>query len=119
MTKYFVDAQGNFLGGFDGAEPPIDAAEVPNAPVNGLDKFINGAWVPDATRVQQEAIRVADNVAVNTAKANANLLLLAGATPAQISAFCTSKFPTLTAPERATIADILLGLQIVVKSYLR
>jgi hypothetical protein len=28
MTKYYVDSQGNYLGGFDGAEPPQDAIEV-------------------------------------------------------------------------------------------
>lgn len=45
MTRYFVDEQGNYLGGFDGAEPPEGAIEVPEAPIHGLDKWANGAWV--------------------------------------------------------------------------
>jgi hypothetical protein len=29
VTKFFVDGNGFYLGGFDGAEPPSDAIEVP------------------------------------------------------------------------------------------
>lgn len=32
MTKYYVDAEGSYIGGFDGAEPPAGAIEVPDAP---------------------------------------------------------------------------------------
>jgi hypothetical protein len=46
MTKYYVDQDGNYLGGFDGAEPPADSIEVSSPPAHGLDKFINGVWVP-------------------------------------------------------------------------
>ena len=76
MTKYFVDANGNYLGGFDGYQPPdkvvVDAVtdektivpqpfvmpaipagavEIPNPPEHGLDKWINGAWVPNKDRL--------------------------------------------------------------------
>lgn len=34
MTQYFVDEQGRYLGGFDGAEPPAGAIEVPYAPLD-------------------------------------------------------------------------------------
>lgn len=44
MTQYFVDGGGNYLGGFDGAEPPDGAIEVPHAPANGDDKWVGGAW---------------------------------------------------------------------------
>lgn len=37
ITKYFVDKNGAYLGGFVGAEPPLDAIEVPVPPVNGTD----------------------------------------------------------------------------------
>jgi hypothetical protein len=44
-TKYYVDVNGNCLGGFCGSEPPEGAIEVPTAPIHGLDKWVNGAWV--------------------------------------------------------------------------
>lgn len=46
MTKYYVDVTGRYLGGFDGAEPPSGAVEVPNAPDHGSDIWKNNAWVP-------------------------------------------------------------------------
>jgi len=52
MTKYYVDAQGNYLGGFDGAEPPQGAIEVPSAPNHGDDKWVNGEWVEIETPEQ-------------------------------------------------------------------
>lgn len=47
MTKYFVDANGKSLGGFDGAEPPTGSIEVP-APNHALDiwDFANNKWIP-------------------------------------------------------------------------
>ncbi len=46
MTQYFVDTNGNYLGGFDGAEPPQGAIEVPTAPNHGLDTWDGAQWVP-------------------------------------------------------------------------
>lgn len=31
-TKYFVDQDGNYIGAFDGAQPPQGSIEVPEAP---------------------------------------------------------------------------------------
>ncbi len=45
MTLFFVDAAGNYIGGFDGAEPPEGAIEIPEPPAHGLDKLVNGEWV--------------------------------------------------------------------------
>ncbi len=45
MTQFYVDAAGNYLGGFDGAEPPAGAVEIQEPPAHGLDKWVNGAWV--------------------------------------------------------------------------
>lgn len=45
MTKFFVDASGNYLGGFDGAEPPAGAVEVSAPPPHGWMVLTNGAWV--------------------------------------------------------------------------
>lgn len=44
MTQFYVDAQGRYLGGFDGAEPPAGAIEVAHAPANASDIWTSGAW---------------------------------------------------------------------------
>lgn len=45
MTKFYVDVQGRYLGGFDGAEPPDGAIEVAEPPKHGMDIWANGSWV--------------------------------------------------------------------------
>lgn len=44
MTKFYVDASGNYLGGFDGAQPPIGSTEVPFPPQDGRMIWNNGSW---------------------------------------------------------------------------
>ena len=44
MTKYFVDSNGAYLGGFDGAEPPDSAIEVPEAPEDARQVWDGKAW---------------------------------------------------------------------------
>ena len=63
--------------------------------------------------------QIADTTALTLAKANANLVLLIGATRAQIGSFCTVKFPTLTVAERDTLADMLFAIKLVAKDMLR
>lgn len=55
MTKFYVDNQGRYIGGFDGAEPPDGAIEVPNPPDHGDDKLVDGAWVA-ATPIVPESV---------------------------------------------------------------
>ncbi len=58
MTRYFVDATGNYLGGFDGAEPPSGATEVPDAPADARQKWNNGwqPYNPDYAAIDQEEL---------------------------------------------------------------
>ena len=44
MTKYYADASGNYLGGFDGATPPAGAIEVSLAPTDASQKWNGSAW---------------------------------------------------------------------------
>lgn len=44
MTKYYVDIDGNYLGGFDGVRPPSGSLEVPNPPEDGRSKWVDGSW---------------------------------------------------------------------------
>lgn len=45
MTKYYVDQDNNYLGGFDGAVPPEDSIEVP-VPNHGFDTWDGTQWQP-------------------------------------------------------------------------
>lgn len=47
-TRFFVDAQGRFLGTFVGAEPEAGAIEVPSPPLSGrqLWDFAASGWLP-------------------------------------------------------------------------
>lgn len=45
MTRYFVDPIGNYIGGFDGAEPPAGAVEIPEPPPHGWMVLTSGVWV--------------------------------------------------------------------------
>jgi len=49
MTKFYVDSDGKYLGGYDGATPPAGAIEVSTPPANGRDRYINGHWVVAGT----------------------------------------------------------------------
>ena len=46
MTLYFVDTQGNYLGGFDGATPPDGSIEVDSPPNDARDKWDGSKWIP-------------------------------------------------------------------------
>ena len=59
MTRFFIDSQGNYLGGFDGALPPVGAIEIESPPVHGLDKFINGEWVKTIAPAKTTAEKLA------------------------------------------------------------
>lgn len=59
MTKYYVDAQGSYLGGFDGVNPPSGAFEVTSAPDDARQKWVNNAWqpyIPDYSTIDSNAL---------------------------------------------------------------
>lgn len=43
-TKYFVNDKGDYLGGFDGAQPPIGSIEVPFPPMHASQKWDGLMW---------------------------------------------------------------------------
>jgi len=44
VTKFYIDKQGKYLGGFDGVDPPADAIEINVPPEDGRDKYVGGRW---------------------------------------------------------------------------
>lgn len=46
--KYYCDAEGRYLGSFEGILPPGGAIECPTAPQSAAARWVDGAWVePD------------------------------------------------------------------------
>lgn len=45
-TKFYVNAEGSYIGGFDGAQPPVGAIEVPTAPEDAQQvwSFDSQSW---------------------------------------------------------------------------
>jgi hypothetical protein len=58
MTKYFVDDNGDYLGGFDGAEPPEGATEVQEPPQDARQTWDGSAWstAPAARRMVLKSV---------------------------------------------------------------
>ena len=52
-TLYFVNSQGEYLGGYSAGNSaiPAGAIEVSSAPEHAEDKFTNEVWAPDFARV--------------------------------------------------------------------
>jgi len=46
MTEYFVDKDGLYLGGFDGAKPPKGSVKVDTPPDHGNDTWDGSKWIP-------------------------------------------------------------------------
>lgn len=58
MTKYFVDNAGNYIGGFDGANPPAGAVEVPFAPATSAHVWNGGGFdLPQAVLAAEESAK--------------------------------------------------------------
>lgn len=78
MTQYYVDQNGTYLGGFDGAEPPAGGIEVPTAPAHASQVYANGAWAwPSKYATVAEAVagRKADLAALRYEKETAGITL--------------------------------------------
>lgn len=46
ITRYFVTGNGTYIGGYEGAEPPTGAIEVPTAPQDARQIWDGVAWGP-------------------------------------------------------------------------
>lgn len=94
MTNYFVDASGLYLGGFDGAEPPPGAIEVPSAPQDARQTWVDGAWT--------SAPAVTPTVLKSTVQAR---IIAAGKMDQAYAALITdkTKFARWFAPDRPVV----------------
>lgn len=70
MTKFYVDAQGRYLGGFDGAEPPDGAIEVAEPPQHGTDLWVGNAW--QAPAPSRDALKAARQMQVDAIAVTVN-----------------------------------------------
>jgi len=68
MTQYFVNEQGRYIGGFDGAEPPEGAIEVPHPPADA-----RMVWDGEQFGVDLMGLIASKNTEINAWRAAANL----------------------------------------------
>lgn len=61
MTKYYVDSNGKFLGGFDGSTPPGGSFEVSTLPPHGSFKYISGSWEAPSDYYKVQRIKAYDS----------------------------------------------------------
>lgn len=102
MTRHFVDANGNYLGAFDGTQP-IDGVEVFVAPENALDTYINGVWVINPARLQMQSELQAIQALKIETKANAAFDALRDADFSTINTFVNTNFASTNAQGRALL----------------
>lgn len=60
-AKYYVNAQGDYLGAFDGAPAPTGAIEVPGAPDHAAQRWDGAKWsaAPVQQKNEADALRAA------------------------------------------------------------
>jgi hypothetical protein len=51
MTKYYVNSEGSYLGGFDGLEPPEGALEIPKPPDHAGQKWNGEKYIEPAEQI--------------------------------------------------------------------
>jgi hypothetical protein len=139
MTQFYVDALGNYIGGFDGAEPPAGAIEVPEPPAHGDDKWIDGTWMayepPLATAITNLILRIDADVdaiyaavignrsdeynAANTEAAAFKAAGYTGTAPASVQSWATAKGWTATqaADDILTAAAHLATLRDTIRAH--
>lgn len=66
MTKFYVDSEGRYLGGWDGSDPPPESIEVPFPPPNATYIWNGTEWNPPPPNM-------ADNASIITESFNASL----------------------------------------------
>ncbi len=69
MTKFYVDAAGNYVGAYDGAIPPSGSVEVAIPPNLGTDSWDGTKWVASQAVVQE----IQRLLAIAAAQSNAGL----------------------------------------------
>ena len=70
MSKFFIDQNGKYIGGFDGATPPVNAIEIPSAPEHAENIWDGTSWVKSPEQIIQEVEQAIDKHIDSVAKAD-------------------------------------------------
>ena len=86
-AKYFIDQAGNYIGAYDGAEPPADAVEVAAPPPDhASQQWTGAAWIDSAATAAWRADQAAQDNALTQAELTALLLTKGQISQADIDA---------------------------------
>jgi hypothetical protein len=70
MSKFFIDQNSKYIGGFDGATPPANAIEIPSAPEHAENIWDGTSWVKSPAQIIQELEAAVDKHIDSVAKAD-------------------------------------------------
>lgn len=78
MTKFFRAVNGDYLGGFDNAEPPENSIEIPEneIPIHGGMKWDGSKWINTVKSLPPTNDEIYDNVIQREKVLNAIILSL-------------------------------------------
>ena len=97
MTRYYRDAAGNYLGGFDGAAPPLGAIEVSVPPANARMKWDGARWSFTAQDL--------DQLKTNEANASLNIKAFRALTEVTFNLIKNPSLYTTLAEYRIAVRD--------------
>lgn len=117
MTKYFTDVHGEYLGAFDGAEPPHGAIEVSTPPEHADDTLVGKTWVKSATRTAREAKAAEVAKAKIDTKEDAFVQQFIAMTPAQVVDHVNANVTTLVDAKQLLTKLSLMMLAIAKEQY--
>jgi len=81
MTKYYLNANGDYLGGFQDAKPPVGAIEIAEPPENGADIWTGSGWdksarpLPEKSHIELAIEAIADSLPMANDRANIHAIL--------------------------------------------
>ena len=117
-TEYFVDAQGNYLGGFDGTLPPEGAIKVPTPPADARQKWSGSQWLASPEFDAEAALRQQIDAEFDAATLDAWIIQFLAMTPSGAQDYVNANSATLAAL-RANVARLAYAVRVLVRREFR
>lgn len=113
-TRYFVDAQGNYLGGFDGSEPPAGSVEVLSPPADGRQKWNGSQWLASPEADAELVLKQQIDAEFTAANLDAWIIQFLAMTPDEARDYVNNNGATLAAV-RTNVARLAYAVRVLVK----
>lgn len=110
--RFFCDAEGNYLGAFDGAEPPEGSVEVPSCPNAAKQVWLSDAWTDAVLTVDEQLTAIETTFEKRKAALSAQLatiLLFDGPSEATSTTALQTEYTQAVNDRAAAIEALLFG----------